>query len=185
MYSARKFPRRSLVIRRHGHVRPWMSPPAALAQPGRLRHHRIPRDNGLHCSVLKERSPRVSLWQRGRVPPLSSAPGPRALQPRDKQCLGALLENCIVSTSVLVMCCISCSTSFRTCKVAPSRFAPAERGRSVRFQATKSQRWMPWRQMPMKDVGGCEKPRGAAYQASIRGYPNGETRLGSCPVTSA
>ena len=42
---------------------------------------------------------------------------------------------------------------------------------------------MPWRQMPMKDVGGCEKPRGAAYQALIRGYPNGETRLGSCPVT--
>src|SRR3954465_14728648 len=50
-------------------------------------------------------------------------------------------------------------------------------------QATKSQRWMPWRQMPMKDVGGCEKPRGAVYQASIRGYPNGETRLGSCQST--
>ena len=44
---------------------------------------------------------------------------------------------------------------------------------------------MPWRQMPMKDVGGCEKPRGAADQALIRGYPNGETRLGSCPVTAA
>jgi hypothetical protein len=27
----------------------------------------------------------------------------------------------------------------------------------------------------MKDVGGCEKPRGAADQALIRGYPNGET----------
>jgi len=24
---------------------------------------------------------------------------------------------------------------------------------------------MPWRQMPMKDVGGCEKPREAADQA--------------------
>ncbi len=24
---------------------------------------------------------------------------------------------------------------------------------------------MPWRQMPKKDVGGCEKPRGAADQA--------------------
>ena len=52
-------------------------------------------------------------------------------------------------------------------------------------QAMKSQRWMPWRQMPMKDVDGCEKPRGAAYQASIRGYPNGETRQGSCLVTPA
>ena len=43
------------------------------------------------------------------------------------------------------------------------------------LQATKSQRWMPWRLKPMKDVGGCEKPRGAADQASIRGCPNGET----------
>src|SRR5437879_11142050 len=43
------------------------------------------------------------------------------------------------------------------------------------LQATKSQRWMPWRLKPKKDVGGCDKPRGAAYQASIRGYPNGET----------
>jgi hypothetical protein len=64
-------------------------------------------------------------------------------------------------------------------------FRPIEYTRTVRFQAMKSQRWMPWRQMPMKDVGGCEKPRGAVYQALIRGYPNGETRLGSCPVTSA
>ena len=29
------------------------------------------------------------------------------------------------------------------------------------FQATKSQRWMPWHQEPMKDVSDCEKPRGA------------------------
>jgi hypothetical protein len=57
---------------------------------------------------------------------------------------------------------------------------------SIKYsQAKKGQRWMPWRQMPMKDVGGCEKPRGAADQALIRGYPNGETRLGSCPVTPA
>ena len=34
---------------------------------------------------------------------------------------------------------------------------------------------MPWRLLPMKDVGGCEKPRGAADQALIRGYQNGET----------
>ena len=53
------------------------------------------------------------------------------------------------------------------------------------YQATKSQRWMPWRLKPMKDVGGCEKPRGAAYQALIRGYPNGETHrrlIGGTPV---
>jgi len=32
--------------------------------------------------------------------------------------------------------------------------------------------------MPMKDVGGCEKLRGAVYQALIRRCPNGETQLG-------
>ena len=26
-------------------------------------------------------------------------------------------------------------------------------------QATKGQRWMPWRLLPMKDVTGCDKPR--------------------------
>ena len=31
------------------------------------------------------------------------------------------------------------------------------------FQANKSQRWMPWRQEPMKDVSDCEKLRGAVY----------------------
>ena len=28
----------------------------------------------------------------------------------------------------------------------------------------------------MKDVGGCDKPRGAVNRALIRGCPNGETR---------
>jgi len=42
---------------------------------------------------------------------------------------------------------------------------------------------MPWHQEPMKDVGGCDKPRGAANQALIRGCPNGATRQESCPVT--
>jgi hypothetical protein len=49
-------------------------------------------------------------------------------------------------------------------------------------QASKSKRWMPWRQEAMKDVVSCEKLRGAAKQALIRRCPNGETRLGSCPV---
>ena len=42
-------------------------------------------------------------------------------------------------------------------------------------QATKGQRWMPCQQEPMKDAGGCEKPRVDAYQSVIRGYPNGAT----------
>ena len=72
---------------------------------------------------------------------------------------GWLLENSIASTSIFVS--------------------------EVFFQAMKSQRWMPWRLMPMKDVGGCEKPRGAADQASIRGCPNGETHHPSWGDTPA
>jgi hypothetical protein len=49
-------------------------------------------------------------------------------------------------------------------------------------QVRKGIRWMPWRQKARKDVAGCDKPRGAAEQALIRGCPNGETRQGSCPV---
>ncbi|MDK2922512.1 MAG: hypothetical protein PWR24_2069, partial [Desulfonauticus sp.] len=40
---------------------------------------------------------------------------------------------------------------------------------------------MPRRQEAKKDVGGCEKPRGAAKQALIRGFPNGVTHLESYP----
>ena len=52
-------------------------------------------------------------------------------------------------------------------------------------QVIKGTRWMPWHQEPMKDVGGCDKPRGAVNRAVIRGFPNGETRQESCPVTHA
>jgi hypothetical protein len=56
---------------------------------------------------------------------------------------------------------------------------------SIYSQVMKGLRWMPWRQEPMKDASGCEKLRGAAERAEIRRCPNGETRLGSCPVTRA
>jgi len=42
--------------------------------------------------------------------------------------------------------------------------------------ATKSVRRMPWRQEAMKDVGACDKLRGAGKHAMIRRCPNGETR---------
>src|SRR5262249_61269284 len=32
----------------------------------------------------------------------------------------------------------------------------------IRGQATKGERWMPWRQEAMKGVASCDKPRGAA-----------------------
>ena len=44
----------------------------------------------------------------------------------------------------------------------PLRTAEQARA-SLFFQATKSQRWMPWRQEPMKDVSDCEKLRVAVY----------------------
>ena len=43
-------------------------------------------------------------------------------------------------------------------------------------QVTKGARWMPWHQEAMKDVGACDKPRGAGKRAIIRGFPNGVTR---------
>ena len=55
----------------------------------------------------------------------------------------------------------------------------------VARQATKGTWWMPWHQEPMKDVGACDKPREVGNRALIRGFPNGETQLESCPVTSA
>ena len=59
------------------------------------------------------------------------------------------LENCRASTSIFI---------------------------SFIYKATKSQRWMPWHQEPMKDVGDCEKPRVVVYLTLIRGCPNGETQ---------
>jgi len=41
---------------------------------------------------------------------------------------------------------------------------------------------MPWHREAMKDVVSCEKLRGAAKQALIRRYPNGETRQELYPV---
>ena len=50
-------------------------------------------------------------------------------------------------------------------------------------QATKGDWWMFWRQEAMKDATGCDKPRGAAKWALIRGSPNGTTRWGSYSST--
>ena len=144
---------------RHAGTRDPTSPPGRVAPPG-------PAPPGRHCSVLREHAPAPALGP-GR-------PCPRAARRRS-----------------------SCEHGGRRPRPVPARSSSArgllrwlrtaERARASRTknnsQATKSQRWMPWRQMPMKDVDGCDKPRGAAYQASIRGSPNGETRLGSCPVT--
>ena len=40
-------------------------------------------------------------------------------------------------------------------------------------QTIKGIKWIPWYQEAMKDVVGCDKPRGAVKLALIRGFPNG------------
>jgi hypothetical protein len=42
---------------------------------------------------------------------------------------------------------------------------------------------MPRRREAMKDVGACDKLGEAGKQAMIPRFPNGVTRLESCPVT--
>ena len=44
-------------------------------------------------------------------------------------------------------------------------------------QVCKCLRWMPWQLEAMKDVGTCDKLRGAGKQALIRRSLNGETHL--------
>lgn len=60
---------------------------------------------------------------------------------------------------------------------ATARYEQAPLGKT-RGQVIKGTRWMPWYQEAMKDVGSCEKLRGAATQALIRRSPNGKTRAG-------
>ena len=43
--------------------------------------------------------------------------------------------------------------------------------------------WMAWQNMLMKDVVTCDKLRWGGKQPLTRRFPNGETRLGECPVT--
>ena len=42
-------------------------------------------------------------------------------------------------------------------------------------QVTKRIRWMPWQLEAMKDVGACDKARGAGKHALILAFLNGET----------
>src|SRR5687767_11601062 len=50
---------------------------------------------------------------------------------------------------------------------------------SVRGQATKSERWMPWRREAMKDVASCDKPRGAASRHRSEDVRMGEPGWGN------
>ena len=57
------------------------------------------------------------------------------------------------------------------------KFVSREKTQSLELygQAIKCIRWMPRQLEAMKDVGACEKSRGAGKHALIRECPNGET----------
>ena len=61
----------------------------------------------------------------------ATVPGRSLLRRRPTGWRRAYLENCIAAVGVLYLS----------------------------GQDTKGTRWMPWRQKPMKDVDGCDKPR--------------------------
>jgi hypothetical protein len=46
-------------------------------------------------------------------------------------------------------------------------------------QATKGERWMPWRQEAMKGVASCDKPRGAASRLRSEDARMGEPGWGN------
>jgi hypothetical protein len=166
-----ELPRRSLVSRLVDHSDPgtprWFTPfrwrglAHGVGTTGALES--VPR----HCSVVRE-------WTRTSPCGLVRGRSPRDPRRRVRLLFGILWMPRVAE----------CGWSQRPLRTEER--ARASRKQCKKYsQAIKSQRWMPWRQMPMKDVGGCEKPRGAVDRASIRGCPNGETRLGSCPVTPA
>ena len=56
-------------------------------------------------------------------------------------------------------------------------------GLRISNQANKSTGWMPMAPCTEERRGQLRKATGSRKQALIRGYLNGETRLGQCPVT--
>jgi hypothetical protein len=63
------------------------------------------------------------------------------------------------------------------------RIAQWMRASNLCGQVAEGERWMPWHQEPMKDVGGRDRPGGVAIRAVIPGCPNGGTRHQLCGVT--
>src|SRR5256885_8803710 len=86
-----------------------------------------------------------------------------------------LFDNCICASRQV--CCGS-SEAVNHAALDPGLRSRGRKEEERRDQATKGTRWMPRRQEAKKDVGSCEKRRGAANQALIRRCPNGETHGG-------
>jgi hypothetical protein len=165
----------SWVEHRWWHSAPRADPSTAPVSTGRGTGRRAGPGASTRCWVLKVRACRrtssaaptfgsgtTDRLRAGRRPegptPQRTARRPRTSGTRRTRVDSRpYLENCTVDASIQILC----------------------------GQVIKSARWMPWHQEPKKDVGACDKPRGAGNRAEIRGCPNGETRLESCPVTLA
>ena len=118
------------------------SPSIAIAGPGPLSIGSA--GEPVFSSVLRESEPSDHL---GDAAASSSSRAPHASAFGQPFCRPSYLENCRASTSILLR----------------GAVRPVRTNKSCSFQATKSQRWMPWRQEPIKDVSDCEKLRGAVY----------------------
>jgi hypothetical protein len=123
---------------------------------------------GHHCSVLRERAP------SGRQAGTSASPGQRGTRARGELEVAVarglcpsifdgarprpLVENCRASTSI------------------KNEEIPSYKEPTVDALAPDADEGRGWLR---KATGSCRP------SAMTRGYPNGETRLGSCPVTPA
>ena len=67
---------------------------------------------------------------------------------------------------------VVCFVSFKCCLIL---FYRVKQLFELYGQATKCTRWMPWQLEAMKDVGACDKARGAGKHALILAFLNGET----------
>ncbi len=93
--------------------------------------------------------------------------------------------NCSRRVACVCTCVVGVGVGCGSWSVRSLRTVQWTRASFICGQVFKGARWMPWHQEPMKDVGACDKPRGAGNRAVIRGCPNGETPLGASPVTRA
>ena len=172
----RELLRRALVIRQFGSIRPRSSFSQLILFHHCLRQCRQ-RVEGTTIGTTGSRTCRAFTFrcEGASLGPVGFLPAGRGAFPRPSPVTDSQSGPSLVGRA---------AASLENCRASTSIYISSKSARR-NSQAIKSQRWMPWRQMPMKDVDGCEKPRGAAYQALIRGYLNGETRLGSCSVTPA
>ena len=130
-----------------------------------------------HCWVLRGQRP-APLWGWGFL--LVGGPAHAAPCGCGGGGVRVVVENCTVDASIFVLCCV-----LSNCFVPVGRDCVRDDVGWCVGQVVKGARWMPGHQEPMKDVGGCDIPRGVANRAVIRGCPNGVTRHSSWGVTPA